>query len=415
MSPTIQKHVCRYAATALTALTCWNCSGDSQAESPIDTIQIGESANIALNLDYTETPLLDSLVLDCYGTDTLHLVHSIDKKSFNLDLFPSDNWKFNAKLYANGSLMQEGEVTTALEAGSAVSLKIPMHALIGFVYVKIPIGFGNPAGIKSGEMKLTSEEDTYTYPMVFDSDNVTFTSDKLKLNRKYHISLSMLDENGKAIFSLEDDFTLDETTPIPSFQIASLRSKIELAIDIAKEVNVQIPLTIPAMKRSPIVNDIVISEFFLNANKSDSTQFNFVEFYNGSTDTLVLDKCTFGKTSDTDGSAEFGAIELPPNEALVIGEAESADIEGIYKYTESLPAFVKSSSSIVLQCDGAILDSLYYGKADSLITSPIPVHTATSGVRKSTQLNIELWDKRDEPNSWCMDAPTPGVIYACRN
>ena len=415
MSPTIQKHVCRYAATALTALTCWNCSGDSQAESPIDTIQIGESANIALNLDYTETPLLDSLVLDCYGTDTLHLVHSIDKKSFNLDLFPSDNWKFNAKLYANGSLMQEGEVTTALEAGSAVSLKIPMHALIGFVYVKIPIGFGNPAGIKSGEMKLTSEEDTYTYPMVFDSDNVTFTSDKLKLNRKYHISLSMLDENGKAIFSLEDDFTLDETTPIPSFQIASLRSKIELAIDIAKEVNVQIPLTIPAMKRSPNVNDIVTSEFFLWANDNDSAQYRFVEFYNGSTDTLVLDKCTFGKTSDANSSTELGTIELPPNEVLVVGEAETADIAGTYKYTENMPAFGKTYGSIVLQCDGTILDSLYYGKADTLHLTPLSIGSSSAAIPKSTQLNIELWDKRDEPDSWCTDAPTPGVIYACKN
>ena len=235
MSPTTKKHVCRYAATALTALAFWNCSSDSRAESPIDSIQIGESANIALNLDYTETPLLDSLVLDCYGSDTLHLVHSIEKKSFNLDLFPGEEWIFNAKLYANGALMQEGEVTTSLEAGSAVSLKIPMHALVGFVYVKIPIGFGNPAGIKKGEMKLTSGDETFTYPMEFDSDNVTFTSDDLKLDREYHISISMQDESEKTIFSMEDDFTLDENTPIPSFQIESLRSKIALAIDIAKD------------------------------------------------------------------------------------------------------------------------------------------------------------------------------------
>ena len=149
MSPTTKKHVCRCAATALTALALWNCSDESKAESPI-TIEIGETANVALKLDYTETPLLDSLVLDCYGTDTVHLVHSIEKKSFNLDLFPGDDWTFEAKLYANGALMQKGEVTTALEAGSAVNLNIPMHALVGFVYVKIPIGFGNPAGIKKG-------------------------------------------------------------------------------------------------------------------------------------------------------------------------------------------------------------------------------------------------------------------------
>ena len=155
MSPTTKKHVCLGAASIIAALSLWNCSSETQAETSNPTIQMGTTANVALNLDFSETPLLDSLVLDCYGTDTLHLVHSIEKKSFNLDLFPGEEWVFNAKLYANGALMQEGEITTSLEAGSSVNLKIPLHALVGFVYVKIPIGFGNPAGIKTGEMKLT--------------------------------------------------------------------------------------------------------------------------------------------------------------------------------------------------------------------------------------------------------------------
>lgn len=412
MSPTTKKHVCRCAATALTALALWNCSDESKAEAPI-TLEIGETANVALKLDYTETPLLDSLVLDCYGTDTVHLVHSIEKKSFNLDLFPGDDWTFEAKLYANGALMQKGEVTTALEAGSAVNLNIPMHALVGFVYVKIPIGFGNPAGIKKGEMKLTSGDETFTYPMVFDSDNVTFTSDDLKLDREYHIAISMQDESGKTIFSMEDDFTLDENTPIPNFQIESLRSKIALAIDIAKDVNLQVSLKLPAMKRSPTANDIVVSEFFVQPK--DSTQYTFVEFYNGSTDTLVLDKCTLGKTSNVSGAAEIATMTLPPNEVLVVGTSETADIAGIYRYTESMPQFGKTSGSIVLQCNGNVLDSLYYGKADTLHVTPLPIGSSSAAVRKSTQLNIGLWNKRSEPDSWCTDTPTPGMISACGN
>ena len=260
-------------------------------------VELLQTANVAFQLDYAETPLLDSIVLDCYGTDTIHLVHSAENNSFNLDLFPGEDWIFNAKLYANGTLMQQGEVTTSLEAGSAVNLKIPMHALIGFVYVKVPIGFGNPAGIKKGEMKLTSKGESFTFPMEFESDYVTFTSDELKLDREYHITISMEDKNGKAIFSLEDDFMLDENTPVPSFQIESLRSKIALAIDLAKDVNLQVSLTLPAMKRAPAVDDIVISEFFIWTSTKDTTQYSFVELYNGSTDTLILDKCTIGKRS----------------------------------------------------------------------------------------------------------------------
>ena len=415
MSPTFKKHICHCAATVLTAMSLWNCSSDTQSEASNPTFQIGETANVALSMEFASTPLLDSLVLDCYGADTLHLIHSVEKKTFNLDLFPSENWVFKAKLYANGMLMQEGDVMTALEAGTSVNVKIPMHALIGFVYVKIPIGFGNPAGIKNGEMTLSSGSETFTYPMVFDAENVTFTSDALKLNREYKINISMQDESGKKIFSLDDKFTLDETTPIPSFQIESLRSKIALAIEIAKEVNVQVQLKLPALKRSPTSNDIIVSEFFINANANDSTQYNFVEFYNGSTDTLILDKCTFGKTSNASGSVEIAGIELPPNKTLVVGDRENADAVGLYKFTESMPEFGKTSGSIVLQCDEIVLDSLYYGKADSLHVSPLPIGSSSAAVRKSTQLNIGLWSKRTEPESWCTDTPTPGSIAACKN
>ena len=87
--------------------------------------------------------------------------------------------------------------------------------------------------------------------MIFDSDSVSFTSDELKLNREYQITIAMQDESGKPIFSLNDKFTLDENSPIPSFQIESLRSKIALAIELAKEVNLHVSLKLPATKRVP--------------------------------------------------------------------------------------------------------------------------------------------------------------------
>ena len=115
-------------------------------------------------------------------------------------------------------------------------------------------------------------------------------------------------------------------------------------------------LKLPAIKRSPASNDIVMSEFFVQPNTKDSTQFAFVEFYNGSTDTLVLDKCTFGKTSNVSGSAEIETFELPPNEVLVVGDREDAQSAGIYKFTENMPAFGKTSGSIVFVHLGMLID-----------------------------------------------------------
>jgi hypothetical protein len=169
------------------------------------------------------------------------------------------------------------------------------------------------------------------------------------------------------------------------------------------------------MKRVPSVNDIVVSELFIWTSTKDTSQYSFVELYNGSTDTLVLNQCTLGKTSNVSGSTEIATIELPPSEALVIGERENVDIPGFYRFSEKMPALGKSAGSLVLQCNGTVIDSLYYGKVDSIHVSPLPVGTSSPTAPKSLQLNIGFWDKRTEPDSWCTSAPTPGVISACGN
>lgn len=420
MSPIQKKHeswrsaLIRPVMASLCAIALCNCANDSKQDTAKSISgNSDEMSHVAFDIGFSETPLLDSLVLDCIGADTLHLVHSIDSKSFNLDLFPSDNWQFNAKLYANGTLMQQGEVTTALEAGSSVTLQIPMHALAGFVYIKIPLGFGNPAGAASGIMTLKSGNEKFTYPMEFDSDNAVFSSNDLPLDREYSVNISMQDAEGATIFSMDDTFYLDEETPIPNFQIESLRSKIALAIDVAKDVNLQVGLSLPAIKRSPVKNDLVISEFFVNPNTKDSTQFAFIEIYNGSTDSLSLEKCTIGKTSVASSSAEVAQQVLPPNATLVIGNGIEPEVPGTYSYVENFSIFGKSSGSIVLQCNGSVLDSLYYGKADTLHVAPLPIGSSSATVRKSTQLDLGLWKTRENSDSWCTGVPTPGIISAC--
>lgn len=409
MSPIQKKYI-----ASLFALALCNCANESKSENASSISgEMDNMSHVAFNIGYTDTPLLDSLVLDCIGADTLHLVHSIDSKNFNLDLFPSDNWQFNAKLYANGTLMQQGEVSTALEAGSAVTLKIPMHALVGFVYIKIPLGFGNPAGIAKGTMTLKSESETFTYPMEFDAENAVFSSGDLPLDKEYSVNISMQNAEEATIFSMDDTFYLDEKTPIPSFQIESLRSKIALAIDVAKDVNLQVGLKLPAIKRNPIKNDLVISEFFVNPNANDSSQYAFIEVYNGSTDSLSLEKCTIGKNSVASNSAELTQTILPPNATLVIGNSPNAEVSSPYSYVENFAMFGKSSGSIVLQCNGSTLDSLYYGKSDSLHVNPLPIGSSSATVRKSTQLDIGLWKTRDNSESWCTGVPTPGIISAC--
>ena len=207
MSPAFKKKA-KALAVAMCALALCHCGSDDRENSPVGTADT-KTASVALRLSHTAVPLTDSIVVDCYGADTLHMKLGAKETGFNQDLFPHDHWKFVAKLYANGSLMQKGEVETKLSAGEIANVSIPMHAVVGFIYVEIPLGFGNPTGITSGSLRLQSESDTFEYPMAIEGSTAVFTSDMLPLGVDYAFTLTLRDAAGNAIYSIEDSVHID--------------------------------------------------------------------------------------------------------------------------------------------------------------------------------------------------------------
>jgi hypothetical protein len=107
---------------------------------------------------------------------------------------------------------------------------------------------------------------------------------------------------------------------------------------------------------------------------------------------------------------------LPPREALVLGNDTNPNTPEEYRHTENMPTFLKSNgstaASIVLHCDGEIMDSVYYGKVDSLHLSAAPLNNSSSTTR-SSHLNIGAWDDRENPENWCLGSPTPGIATFC--
>lgn len=413
MSPTkmIKKAVCTLAM-ALCAVPFWNCGSESSDGAPTGSLE-GKTASVALRVTHVKVPLMDSIVVECIGADSLRLTAGAKDARFDLDLFPHDHWKFRAMLYANGALMQKGEVEMKLVAGSTVDVSIPMHALVGFVYVEVPLGFGNPAGIASGTLTLASSQATFTYPMETSGLNATFRSEMLALGLDYAVTLSLRDSSGVEIYSMEDTLHIDENTPVPEFSINSLRSKTKIALQVADDVELQIPLTLPATRRTAKEGDVVISEFLVNS-KNDSTAYDFIEVYNGSNDTLLIEDCFIGKTSALKESAAIRTVELPPRKALAIGSDSSEVVPEEFRLVEKMPQFNKSNSStassIVFHCDGDVLDSVYYGKLDSLHLTAVPLNSSSAAVPRSSQLNIGAWDDRENPENWSLETPTPGRI-----
>ena len=398
-------------ATALTlsSLLISACSKESGDKSLVNTE--GVSAKVMLELRYTSVPLMDSLVIDCMGADTIHLVKTPDEHSLELDLFPYEHWKFQAKLYANGSLMQIGDVEAALEAGQTTEINLKMRPLAGFIYLRIPLGFGNPTNIAYGQMELQSEDSLFTYLMQMEDSEGVFRTDLLPLETSYRLKITLYDNLDNNIYQVEDTLFLSPDNPVPSLELKSLRGKAKISIESAENANLEIELNLPATKRTPQMNDLVITEFLSAPLKTDSNQYEFIEIYNGSIDTISLDGCTIGTGSTGNKAWEILINEIAPGEALVFGDT-SANTPSAFRNTANWGDLTNTKSSIVLQCNGTILDSLFYSNAQDSATV-IPNYNNPSKNPQSSQLDVRHWQTRNLGESWCLDAPTPGDLKYC--
>ena len=394
------------SALFLSAIALSACSNDSNEESVTNTD--GVTAKVQLELHYTNVPLMDSLVIDCLGADTIHLVKSPEETSLELDLFPHDHWIFQAKIYANGSLMQKGEVETQLEAGTTTDVHLKMRPLAGFIYLKIPLGFGNPTHIAYGQMELESDDSLYTYLMEMEDSEGIFRTDLLPLEKSYRLKITLYNIQDKNIYQVDDSLYLSSDAPVPSLELKSLRGRAKIALEAADNTNLDIWLNLPASRRAPQTNDVVISEFLSAPLKTDSSQYEFIEIYNGSIDTLTLEGCTIGTGSAGNKAWDILKSEIAPREVLVFGDT-SANTPDVFRNTSTWGDLTNTKNTIVFQCNGTILDSLFYSNTQDS-TTVIPNNSNPSKNPLSSQLNIQRWESRQLGESWYLDKPTPGFL-----
>ena len=351
---------------------------------------------------------MDSLVIDCLGADTLHIVKSPEEHSLELDLFPHDHWKFQAKIYVNGSVMQKGEVESRLEAGKTTTVNITMHSLAGFIYLKIPLGFGNPAKIAYGQLELQSKDSLYTYLMEMDDSDGVFHTDLLPLEESYNIKITLYDILDNNIYQVIDSLYLSPDNPVPSLELKSLRGKAAITIDFVANTNLEIQVSLPGQERIPQKNDIVISEFLSAPLKTDSSQYEFIEIYNGSIDTLLLEGCSIGTGSTGNKAWDINKKTIAPREIIVFGDT-SANTPEAFRNTSTWGDLTNTKSSIVLQCNGTVLDSLFYSNAQDSVTV-IPNNSNPSKNPQSSQLDLHHWQTRGLGEFWSMSTPTPGFL-----
>ena len=103
--------------------------------------------------------------------------------------------------------------------------------------------------------------------------------------------------------------------------------------------------------------------------------------------------------------------EIAPGELIVFGDT-SANTPEEFKNTVTWGDLTNTKSTIVLQCDGIILDSLFYSNTQDSATV-IPNNSNPSKTPLSTQLDIRHWQTREVGDSWCTGSPTPNLLAAC--
>lgn len=363
-----------------------------------------EKTSLQIAMRYTETSHFDSLVLHGEGADTIHLHINEADKSLELELFPA-LWKFYAKLYADGLMVQKGESEIELKSGEVNYLQIPLQALFGFIDITLPLGLNNPSNIQGGRLELKTKDTTYVYSMKIEEPYGLFSTDALPLEKTYYALLQLFDENGESIFEAKDSLYLDSENSFQEWQLESLKGSLSITFvtDLIETHLIQANLP-NSLLRKVKEGDVLISEI-LPIPEQTGTDFEFVELYNGTNDTLLLENCELHGGSPKVASLPAN-IHLAPNSYTAIG-ADSAI--GVLYHTETKwPSLTNTKQSVVLQCEGITIDSLFYGQLDSLDTDFIPVKSGFS-----TQLILSSWKEKESSLAWCLSVPTPGKENAC--
>ncbi len=364
------------------------------------------SGGVPVHFDVARSsvPLSDSLVLDLVGPDTIHAVLLGDSNTLSQKLAPGE-WNFYAKFYANGILVEQGETQAKLSAGDEVSVSIAMHAVAGFLYVRIPLGIDNAAEIASGTLAVRAEGFSKSYPFEFGEMEAFAATETLRIGTEYSVQIHLFAENGDTLFTSDSQVAIDEENFVIDWKLNPLYARIQLVVSSDSTRTFSAVAHLPSKLRAPKPGNLFVTEF-MTEGKSE-----FVELYNATLDTLDLEGCELLATSGssikvaTDSSL---AARIAPDSYLVFGTDSCED-----KDIRAALAMPGTKGSIVFRCAGETIDSLFYAGekvADSLGLVAFPIDA-----KRSAQLPVAGYRNRSDGALWCAGEFSRRAVASCKN
>lgn len=364
------------------------------------------SGSVPVHFDVARSsvPLSDSLVLDLVGPDTVHAVLLGDSNTFSQKLAPGE-WNFYAKFYANGILVEQGETQAKLSAGDEVSVSIAMHAVAGFLYVRIPLGLDNAAEIASGTLAVRAEGFSKSYPFEFGEMEASAVTEMLRIGTEYSVQIHLFAKNGDTLFASDSKVTIDGENFAIDWQLNPLYAKIQLVVSSDSAKTLSAVAHLPSKLRTPKPGNLLVTEF-MTEGKAE-----FVELYNATLDTLAMENCellaTSGSSLKVATDSSFAA-RIAPDSYLVLGTDSCENKDA--RVALSMPG---TKGAIVFRCAGETIDSLFYASekiADSLGVSGFPIDT-----RLSVQLPVAGYRNRSDGTLWCAGEFSKHAVASCKN
>lgn len=364
------------------------------------------SGSVPVHFDVARSsvPLSDSLVLDLVGPDTVHAVLLGDSNTFSQKLAPGE-WNFYAKFYANGILVEQGESQAKLSAGDEVSVSIAMHAVAGFLYVRIPLGLDNAAEIASGTLAVRAEDFSKSYPFEFGEMEASAVTEMLRIGTEYSVQIHLFAKNGDTLFASDSKVTIDGENFAIDWQLNPLYAKIQLVVSSDSAKTLSAVAHLPSKLRTPKPGNLLVTEF-MTEGKAE-----FVELYNATLDTLAMENCellaTSGSSLKVATDSSFAA-RIAPDSYLVLGTDSCENKDA--RVALSMPG---TKGAIVFRCAGETIDSLFYASekiADSLGVSGFPIDT-----RLSVQLPVAGYRNRSDGTLWCAGEFSKHAVASCKN
>lgn len=378
----------------ITALFLASCGSDS--ENSGSNTGKNSKTSVSLFLGKMEMPLFDSISVHISALDmeSIHITEVFSKENLKIEgISEGANRKFEVKIYADGGkLIQEGEATADIKAGEITTIPIVLNVLFGFLKLEVPLGIVNNTGVNSGKLYL----DSFEFDMKIENGKGIFNTGALPANQNFKLRIELENSSGDILFTGSDTFMLSSLLQTKTIQLKSTKGSAVLELkessDNPNQIIAMLPESAYGFREPQNYSDLFFTEIFADP-KVSGTDYQYMEIYNATSDTLLLSSCTIARdrsNSPTGGKLNMPSyLSLPPMKYIVLGRDSVSDADYNYK-TFSL---LMSGQSMVFYCGGTLIDSLYYSK-DSLNYFPLIRGTPM-------QLPLENYANRIKGSSWC--------------